>query len=94
MRFLQIAALVACLVNLALALFVIWQDHRSKLHRAYLAWGLGVAIWNLAVFFLCKKVQPEVASVFWAKLLQFSRATGWFSVLVETSENPQRPTAA
>lgn len=66
---LQIAAFVACLMNLALAAFVVWQDWRSRLHRAYFIWGLGVALWNFSCVFLYQHVGHETA-VFWAKMVQ------------------------
>jgi signal transduction histidine kinase len=64
-----IAALVACLMNLALAIFVLRQDAKSRLHRAYFVWGLGVAIWNFACIFLYSKIGKDAAIV-WAKVLQ------------------------
>lgn len=67
---LQIAALVACLMNLALAIFVLRQDARSRLHVAYFVWGLGVALWNLGAFFLYRDISQD-AAVIWAKVLQF-----------------------
>src|SRR4051812_5026122 len=70
MTLLKIAALVACLMNLALAAFVLRQDARSRLHKAYFVWSLGVALWNLACFFLYRKIDHD-AAVFWAKVLQF-----------------------
>lgn len=70
MSFFEIAAIVACAMNLALAIFVLRQDARSRLHVAYFVWGLGVALWNLGAFFLYRDISREMA-VFWAKVLQF-----------------------
>src|SRR4051794_27682741 len=67
---LEIAALVACLMNLALAIFVLRQDARSRLHVAYFVWGLGVALWNLGCFFLYRNI-GEGAALLWGKVLQF-----------------------
>jgi signal transduction histidine kinase len=66
----EIAALVACLMNLALAVFVLGQNSRSRLHLAYFVWGLGVALWNLGAFFLYRVTTPD-AALPWAKVLQF-----------------------
>src|SRR4051812_17642279 len=70
MHLFEIAALVACLVNFALAIFVFRQDPESRLHRAYFAWGLGVALWNLACYYLYQPISAD-AALLWAKLLQF-----------------------
>src|SRR3954469_19387371 len=70
MHLLEIAALCACLMNLALAIFVLRQDLGSRLHGAYFVWGFGVALWNLGAFFLYRPISPQ-AALFWAKLLQF-----------------------
>ena len=69
MHLLEIAALCACLLNLALAIFVLRQDTRSRLHGAYFVWGLGVSLWNLACVFLYGEVSHG-AAVFWAKMVQ------------------------
>jgi len=72
MNFFQIAALTAAVVNLALALFVFWQNTKAPLHRAYLIWGLGVVLWNASAFVMfLENVSPETALVA-AKLLQLA----------------------
>lgn len=68
MRLFEIAALAACLFNFALATFVLWQDYRAALHRAYFAWGMGLAIWNLSCYYMYGRIGEEEAYQ-WAKLL-------------------------
>ena len=70
LTFLEIAALTAATVNFALALFVLRQDAKAPLHRAYFVWGMGVVLWNASRFFMSRDITPEHALIF-AKLLQF-----------------------
>jgi signal transduction histidine kinase len=70
MQLFEVAALTAAAVNSTLALFVLWQNWRSPLHRAYFLWGVGVALWNISAFFLYQPIDKSVA-LLWAKLLQF-----------------------
>ena len=72
MNFVEIAALTAAAVNLALALFVFWQNTQAALHRAYLIWGLGVVLWNASAFVMCFPSIPEAYALLAAKLLQFA----------------------
>jgi signal transduction histidine kinase len=65
----QITAATAILFNLVLTVMVVGRDYRSKLHRIYLAWGIAVTLWNLAVIQLSLDIRPQEA-FFWAKLLQ------------------------
>ena len=67
---LEIAALTAAVVNFALAVFVLRQDVKAPLHRAYFVWGMGVVLWNASRFFMSRDISPESALIF-AKLLQF-----------------------
>jgi len=97
MTFLETAALTAAVVNLALAVFVFWQNPKATLHRAYLLWGLGVVIWNGSVVFMGGSVSPEAALIF-AKLLQFGiiiAPLGLFttSVLIAQKPIPKLPLA-
>jgi signal transduction histidine kinase len=93
MHLFEIAALAAFLVNLALALFVLRQDFRSPLYRAYLVLGLGIAAWNISAFFLYRDIPIPIA-VFWAKLLQFGimiGSLGLYQVARIMSGSPSRP---
>ncbi len=71
MNFLTTAALTAAVVNLALSLFVFWQNTKAPLHRAYLVWGLSVVLWNASAFVMMLDVTRETA-FFAAKLLQLA----------------------
>jgi signal transduction histidine kinase len=66
---LQFTALTATLLNLALTLFVLGHDFRSRLHRVYVLWGIPVTLWNLGVFHLSQHTDYGTA-FFWAKVLQ------------------------
>jgi|SoiMethySBSTD1v2_1073268.scaffolds.fasta_scaffold20055_6 signal transduction histidine kinase len=70
MNLFEIAAFTAACVNFALALFVVWQNPKAPLHRAYFIWGLGVVLWNASVVVMISNVTPETALAA-AKLLQF-----------------------
>jgi signal transduction histidine kinase len=91
MSFFQIAALTAAVVNLALSLFVYWQNTKAPLHRAYLVWGLGVVLWNASAFVMMYPgVSPGVALVS-AKLLQFAiilAPLGLFTTSLLIAERP------
>lgn len=63
-------ALVATLLNLALTLFVLARDYRSRLHRVYVLWGISVTLWNLGVYHLSQKQLDSDAALPWAKVLQ------------------------
>ena len=78
MSFLEIAALTAAIVNFALAVFVLRQDTKAPLHRAYFVWGMGVVLWNASRFVMSWRVSPDMAhavspetALLFAKLLQF-----------------------
>jgi signal transduction histidine kinase len=65
----RITALMATLLNVALMLFVLGRDFRSRLHRVYLLWGISVTLWNLGVYHLSEQTDVPTA-FFWAKILQ------------------------
>ena len=54
---------------MALTLFVLARDYRSRLHRVYVLWGISVTLWNLGVYHLSQRVDLETAFT-WAKVLQ------------------------
>ena len=60
---------MATLLNVALMLFVLGRDFRSRLHRVYLLWGISVTLWNLGVYHLSEQTDTPTA-FFWAKILQ------------------------
>jgi signal transduction histidine kinase len=66
---LKFTALMATLLNLALTLFVLGHDYRSRLHRVYVLWSIPVTLWNLGVFHLSQHSDYSTA-FFWAKVLQ------------------------
>jgi signal transduction histidine kinase len=66
---LQITAVAAISVNALLTVVVLARDHRSKLHRIYLGWGVAVTLWNLGVYHLSQHISRDDA-FFWAKVLQ------------------------
>ncbi len=72
MNFFEIAALTAAAVNLALALFVFWQNPKAALHRAYLIWGLGVVLWNACAFVNYHSDISEASALVAAKFLQLA----------------------
>ncbi len=87
----QIAALTAAAVNLALALFVFWQNPKAPLHRAYLIWGLGVVLWNASALVMCIERVPEEYALIAAKLLQFAiilAPLGLFSTSLLIAQKP------
>ena len=91
MNFFEIAALTAAGVNLALALFVFWQDPKAPLHRAYLIWGLGVALWNASAFVMMSADISHDAALVAAKLLQFAiilAPLGLFSTSLLIAQKP------
>ena len=69
MRFLQIAALAAALVNVVLTLVVLRSNRRSNLNRVYFLWGTALTLWNVSTFFLAD-VAPERSVPFWMTMLQ------------------------
>ena len=90
-EFVEIAALTAAAVNLALALFVFWQNPKAPLHRAYLLWGLGVALWNASAFVMCLPQVSEASALVAAKLLQFAiiiAPLGLFSTSLLIAQKP------
>ena len=90
MTFLEIAALTAAVVNFALAVFVFWQNPKATLHRAYLIWGLGVALWNGSALVMMSEVSPDRA-LLCAKLLQLGiilAPLGLFTTSVLIAQKP------
>jgi signal transduction histidine kinase len=65
---LKFTALMATLLNLALTMFVLSRDFRSRLHRVYVMWGIPVTLWNLGVYHLSQHTDYTTA-FFWAKVL-------------------------
>jgi len=62
-------ALMATLLNLALTLFVLGRDFKSRLHRVYVLWGIPVTLWNFGVYHLSQHTD-YVTAFFWAHVLQ------------------------
>jgi len=86
----QTAALAAFVINLALALFVFRSAVGSKLSKAYLFWGGGVAIWNLGAFFVYQAIGQDSA-LFWDKVLFFGciiAPIGLFKLAFLISQRP------
>jgi signal transduction histidine kinase len=60
---------MATLLNLALTLFVLGRNFRSRLHRVYVLWGIPVMLWNFGVFHLSQHTD-EATAFYWAHVLQ------------------------
>src|SRR5580658_5516841 len=65
----RVTALIATLFNITLTLLIVGRDYRSTLHRVYMLFGFGLAVWNFGVYHLSQDIPPEKA-FFWAKILQ------------------------
>jgi signal transduction histidine kinase len=65
----RVTALIATLFNITLTLLIVGRDYRSTLHRVYMLFGFGMAVWNFGVYHLSEDITPEKA-FFWAKILQ------------------------
>ena len=61
---------MATLLNVALILFVLGREFRSRLHRVYVLWGIAVSLWNLGVYHLSQPRDNVAAPFFWAKVVQ------------------------
>ena len=61
---------MATLLNVALILFVLGREFRSRLHRVYVLWGISVSLWNLGVYHLSQPQGEVAAPFFWAKVVQ------------------------
>jgi len=67
----RITALIATLLNVALMVFVLTRDFRSRLHRVYVLWGISVTLWNFGVYHLSVSELSNAQTAFrWAKVLQ------------------------
>ncbi len=60
---------IAAIANLCIGLFVIGFAPKRRINQLYLSLSTCGALWNLGVFFLFLKHDPESA-LFWARLLQ------------------------
>ena len=60
---------MAALLNVALMVFVLTRDFRSRLHRVYVLWGISVTLWNFGVYHLSGLSNAQSAFR-WAKVLQ------------------------
>jgi signal transduction histidine kinase len=67
-NFYKMTCLVAGLFHLALTIFVVSRDFRSKINRVYCLWGFALVLWNLSAF---AKFQPgmEDHQKFWVRLV-------------------------
>lgn len=92
MRLFETAALTAAAVNFTLACFVYRQNKRLALHRAYLVWGIGVALWNLSCFFLYQEIPADQALI-WMKILQFGIIIAPIGLLETSQLIAERPLA-
>ena len=62
--------LIGGLLNLALSLFVLGCDRRSRVNQVFFAWGIGIAIWNFGTYAMFRVDNAEHAFLF-ARILQF-----------------------
>lgn len=60
--------LVGVLLNVSLAIFVLWTGHKAAANRVYFCLGLAIATWNLGGYWLLILDDPEEA-LFWARVL-------------------------
>ena len=63
MSFYHLSPLVACIVNLALALFVLQRDHKSSAHRILFLFLLSAGLWCVAIFAMRRS--PDVETALW-----------------------------
>src|SRR5579884_4021771 len=72
MSLFEIAAFLAFAINLLLTIFVFTQKTQWLLRRAYLLWGGGLAVWNIAAFFMYRTGSIDVdQALLCAKMLAF-----------------------
>src|SRR6202012_2127151 len=74
MKFGELIPLIGALLNLSLAVFVLFQNPRSTVSRAYFLLGTSFAIWNYGTFWLFRIPDGDAhygEALFWARFLQF-----------------------
>jgi N-terminal 7TM region of histidine kinase len=69
MKLLDLAPLFGALCNFVLAVFVLWQDRKSRLNQVFFLWGICITIWNIGTFALFLRPSPAIAYE-WARFLQ------------------------
>lgn len=70
MRFGDLIPLIGALLNLSLALFVIFQSPRAAVSRVYFLLGVCFAVWNYGTFWMFR-VETYEDALYWARFLQF-----------------------
>ena len=63
MSFYHLSPLVACIANLALALFVLQRDYKSFVNRILFLFLLSAGLWCLAIFAM--RASPDVETALW-----------------------------
>src|SRR5260221_6819597 len=74
MKFGELIPLIGALLNFSLAIFVLFQNPRSAVSRAYFLLGVSFAIWIYGTFWLFRiPPGPEHygEALYWARFLQF-----------------------
>jgi signal transduction histidine kinase len=74
MKFGELIPLIGALLNFSLALFVLFQNPRSSVSRAYCLLGTAFAIWNFGTFWLFRippGLEHRSEALLWARFLQF-----------------------
>ena len=70
MKFFEYAPLLGAIFNLALSIFVLSSDRRSRLNQVFFAWGICITIWNAGTFGLFRAVTESDAEIV-ARLMQY-----------------------
>lgn len=74
MRFGELIPLIGALLNLSLAVFVLFQNPRGAVSRGYFLLGASFAVWNYGTFWMFRvPAGPEhyELALYWARFLQF-----------------------
>ena len=70
MTFIDLAPLLAALLNFPLALFVFSRDPNSRINQVFLLWGAALSIWNGGAFMMFHVDSADWALI-WARILHF-----------------------
>jgi signal transduction histidine kinase len=71
-EYFQYVPLLGAIVNLALSLFVLGSDRRSRLNQVFFAWALSITIWNFGTFALFRTAPGALSDAYnWAKFMQY-----------------------
>ncbi|MES2569381.1 MAG: hypothetical protein V4710_04925, partial [Verrucomicrobiota bacterium] len=76
MQFDELIPLTGALLNLSLAVFVLFQAPRSAVARVYFLLGVSCALWSYGTFWMFRVPNNDPAgdyarALFWARFLQF-----------------------